>query len=253
MTEESFPLDSPRSLLAEPELGTVRPRQAPDPESRLEGGPGVRGDCMPLERSAASLLCALLVSCSATRQLAPASTEELNRYVLFIRELPDDTVSHSWQPVEEVDLSQYRASSSARGPARQIVPVMAGRQRDCDEENRECLRECISRPLPRGFGHMTSNGKKGAKEAYCREKCWQPYRDCQELERLKPQEFTAIDSATDWLKHHRKTLLAGSIVVIAGVAFIVVSAGAGLVILAPVVVLAGPADVHAPFIAGASP
>jgi hypothetical protein len=39
---------------------------------------------MALERIAASLLCVLFVSCSATRQLAPASTEELTRYVLLI-------------------------------------------------------------------------------------------------------------------------------------------------------------------------
>jgi hypothetical protein len=208
---------------------------------------------MTLERIAASLLCALFVSCSATRQLAPASTEELTRYVLFIRQMPDGTVTHSWQPADEVDLSRYRLQSSASGTARRIVPAMAGRQRDCDEENRECIRECMSRPLARGFGHITSNGKKGGKEAYCRDKCWQAYRDCQEVEKLRPQEFTAIDGATDWLKRHHKAILVGSIVIIAGVAFVVVSAGAGLVILAPGVILAGPSDEHEPFMAGVSP
>ncbi|WP_224373161.1 hypothetical protein [Hyalangium versicolor] len=98
---------------------------------------------MTLERIAASLLCALLVSCSATRQLAPDSTEELTRYVLFIREMPDGTVAHVWQPAEEVDLSRYRLLPSARSVARRIMPVMGGWNRDCDEENRECLQECI--------------------------------------------------------------------------------------------------------------
>ncbi len=208
---------------------------------------------MTLERIAAFLLCALLVSCSATRQLAPASAQELNRYVLFIREMPDGTVIHSWQPVDEVDLSRYRLQSSAHGTARRIVPAMAGQPRDCDEENRECIRECMSRPLARGFGHITSNGTKGGKEAYCRDRCWQAYRDCQEVERLRPQEFVAIDGATDWLKRHHKAILVGSIVTIAGVAFIVVSAGVGLVILAPVVILAGPSAEQEPLMAGASP
>jgi hypothetical protein len=59
-----------------------------------------------------------------------------------------------------------------------------------------------------------------------------------ELERLRPQEFTAVDGAVDWLKRHRTGVLVGSVVVIAGVAFVVVSAGTGVVILAPVVLLA---------------
>jgi hypothetical protein len=58
-----------------------------------------------------------------------------------------------------------------------------------------------------------------------------------ELERLRPQEFTAVDGAIDWLKRHRTTVLAGSIIVIAGVAFVVISAGAGLIVLAPVVLV----------------
>jgi hypothetical protein len=59
-----------------------------------------------------------------------------------------------------------------------------------------------------------------------------------ELERLRPQEFTAVDGAVDWLKRHRTEVLVGSVIVIAGVTFVVVSAGAGVVILAPVVLLA---------------
>jgi hypothetical protein len=47
-----------------------------------------------------------------------------------------------------------------------------------------------------------------------------------------------VDSAVDWLKRHRKALLVGSTVVIAGVVFVVVSAGAGAVVLAPVLLIA---------------
>jgi hypothetical protein len=85
-----------------------------------------------------------------------------------------------------------------------------GRKRDCDEENRECIRECMSRPLPRGFGHITSGGRGlGGKEEYCNNKCMQPYLDCVKLQELQPQEFTAIDTAVDWLKRNRKSLLLG--------------------------------------------
>ncbi len=46
-----------------------------------------------------------------------------------------------------------------------------------------------------------------------------------------------MDSAVDWLKRHQMAVLAGSIIAIAGVTFVVVSAGAGVVVLAPVVLM----------------
>ncbi|WP_257457527.1 hypothetical protein [Archangium lipolyticum] len=66
----------------------------------------------------------------------------------------------------------------------------------------------------------------------------QPYIDCKELQERRPQEFSAVDEAIDWLKHNRQMLLVGSVVIIAGIAFVTVSAGAGVVILAPAVLLA---------------
>jgi hypothetical protein len=74
-----------------------------------------------------------------------------------------------------------------------------------------------------------------------------------ELEKLRPQEFTAIDPAVEWLKRNRKTVLVGSVVVIAGVAFAVVSAGAGAVILAPALLFSAPGGDVEPFMAEASP
>lgn len=81
----------------------------------------------------------------------------------------------------------------------------------------------------------------------------QPYLDCQELERLRPQEFSAVESAVDWVKRNRKEILVGTVVVIAGVAFVVASMGAGLVILAPAVLLAGENPEAEPFMARGVP
>ncbi|WP_163991899.1 hypothetical protein [Pyxidicoccus caerfyrddinensis] len=201
----------------------------------------------------ATLLSVLLGACGTTRYVAPANASELTRFVLFIRELPDGTVTHSWQRAEEVNLAEYRALSRSRYRPRNIVPVVA-RPRDCDEENRECFDKCMSRPLARGYGHITSGGrKKGGKKEHCDKECRQPYQDCIELQRLKPQEFAAIDSAVDWLKRNRKAVLVGSVVVVAGVAFVVLSAGAGLVVLAPAVLLAEPATAAEPWMAEVSP
>jgi hypothetical protein len=189
---------------------------------------------MAFRRVTTLLLSVLLFSCSATRHLAPSNAEELTRSVLFVRKLPDGTVTQSWKRVEEVDLSQYKFSSRAHGSSRRIVPVAAvSRPRDCDEENRQCIDDCMDRPLPRGYGHITSNGTKGGKEAYCRNQCWQPYLDCVEIERLRPQKFTAVDDAIDWVSRNGDTILTGSAIVIAGVAFIVLAPEAGLLILVP--------------------
>jgi hypothetical protein len=204
------------------------------------------------ERLTAALLCALLVSCAATQPSAPPRAEELAHHVLVIQELPDGRVTHSWRRAEEFDLKPYSVLSGTRGTARHIVPAVA-RPRDCDEENEDCVEKCVNRPIPRGFGHITSSRGRAGKAEYCRDQCRQAHLDCMELERLRPQEFTAADGAIDWLKRHRKSLLVGSGVIIAGVAFVVVSAGAGLVILAPAVLLAAPAAPPEPFMAEIAP
>jgi hypothetical protein len=189
-----------------------------------------------LKRFLACCLSGLLVSCSVTRYTHPASAQELADLVLIVSELPDGQVTHSWQRAEDFDLSRYKVPSGEEELPGRIVTAVA-HPRDCDQENRECFRECMSRPLPRGFGHMTSKRKRGGKAEYCQERCWQAYRDCVELEKLRPQEFTAVDDALDWVKRNREVLLVGSVVMIAGVVFIVASAGAGVVVLVPVALM----------------
>ncbi len=185
-----------------------------------------------------SILCLLLASCGATRHTTAPDVEELTRYVLVIEESSSGQVTHDWRPAKDFDLSRYGSLSGARAPHGRSAPVSC-HQRDCDEENRECVRECMSRPLARGFGHMTTGNRgKGGKQVYCEHRCMQPYIDCKELQERRPQEFSAVDEAIDWLKHNRQMLLVGSVVIIAGIAFVTVSAGAGVVILAPAVLLA---------------
>ena len=182
----------------------------------------------------------LLVSCGTTRSTVAPVAEELTRYVLVLEESPGGQVTEHWRHAEEFDLSWYRFPTSARESTYgRIVRVAKTYQRDCDAENDQCIKMCMSRPLPRGFGHIKSGGRgDGGKEEWCRGQCKQAYDDCRELERRQLQEFSAVDEAVDWLKRHHQGLLVGSIVVIAGVAFVTVSAGAGLVVLAPAVLLA---------------
>lgn len=190
-----------------------------------------------LERIIACSLSVLIVSCSAARYANPASVEELAASVLILSELSDGEVVHSWQRAEDFDISLYRLQASSYSQHGSIAPV-AARPRDCDQENQDCYRECMRRPLPRGYGHVTSGRKRGGKSQYCRDICWQAYRDCVELQERQPREFTAVDEAVDWLKHNHKAVLVGSAIMIAGVVFVVVSAGAGVAVLAPIVLVA---------------
>ncbi|HEY0094404.1 MAG TPA: hypothetical protein VGB96_08780 [Archangium sp.] len=191
------------------------------------------------ERLLASLLGLLLVSCSAPRYGTTPAVEELTRYVLVIEETPDGQVTHAWRRAEEFDLSRYRTPSSTRGTTYGRIVRVSRHPRDCHAEFNECVDACVDRPLPRGHGHITSGGRgKGGKKQWCRDQCWQPYLDCAELQDRRPQEFSAVDEAVDWLKRNPRGVLVGSIVIIAGVAFVTVSAGAGLVVLAPAALLA---------------
>lgn len=196
-----------------------------------------------VRKMGALLLGVVLVSCSTARSSVPPEGRALSRFVLVMREHPDGQVSYAWHSAEDFDLERYRQSPLPMGGDGRIVRV-AARPRDCHEEYLACIDECMSRPLPRGYGHITAGRGLGGKMEYCQERCRQPYNDCEELQRLKPQEFSAWDGAVDWLKRHRNSLLVGSVVVIAGVTFVVVSAGAGLLVIAPVVLLAsaGPGE-----------
>lgn len=203
-------------------------------------------------RFVAASLGVLLTACSATRGITPASTGELADLVLIINELPDGQVTHTWERAEDFDLARYRYQPSNDSPYGRIVPA-AARPRDCDQEMQACYQNCMRRPLPPGYGHTKTPRKSGGKSEYCRDTCWQAYQDCVELQKLQPQEFTAVDSAVNWLKRNHKAVLVGSVVMIAGVVFVVVSAGAGLVVLAPIALVASPAIPSEPYLAEVSP
>lgn len=175
------------------------------------------------------------------------SIEELNRYVLVLQESHSGQVTHSWHPVAEFDLSQFRILPRAQRTYGRIV-LAAARQRDCDAELLACVEECMSTPLPRGFGHITAPGRgMGAKEVYCNKKCRQAYMDCSELQERRPQEFSTTVQAIDWLKRNRNEVLVGSLVVVAGVVFIVAFPPGALLALIPATALASSDAIVEPY------
>jgi hypothetical protein len=80
-----------------------------------------------------------------------------------------------------------------------------------------------------------------------------PYLDCSRLQELEAKRFTAIEPAIDWVKQNRKEILVGTVLIVAGVAFIVVSAGAGVVVLAPALLMVSTDAPSPPALAEESP
>ncbi len=177
------------------------------------------------------------------------AVEELHRYVLVIQETPGGRTTHDWRPIEEFDRSRLSLQPRAESTSMRIL-LAAARPRDCHEEFNDCIDTCMERPLSEDYAHITS---AGAKREYCRKGCWQPYRDCEELRNLRPREFSAAAPAIDWLKRHHDEVLAGSMVVVAGVAFIVAFPPGAIIVLIPVVVMASSKVVREPSIAAVSP
>lgn len=181
-------------------------------------------------------LALLLASCGSTRHAAPPRAEDLFDFVLIIEETPDGQLRHSWQHAGQFDLSQYDLRANTHGTVGRILHA-SSRPRDCDQEHIDCYQNCMKRRLPSSLNHIKH--ADGSKSRHCAQECLAQYQDCLKLQRAQALEFTGTDTAVDWLKRNRTELLVGTIVVIAGVAFVTLSAGAGLVALAPVVLVAG--------------
>ncbi|MFB1479979.1 hypothetical protein [Corallococcus sp. RDP092CA] len=108
--------------------------------------------------------------------------------------------------------------------------------RDCDAEHVACFDRCWNSSPP------LSSIKRGSGKhhEYCTEECRERYMDCLDaLERAPRRDavselrFSDIDGALNWLRVHRSELVVGTLVVVAGVTFVVATGGTGALILAP--------------------
>ncbi len=188
----------------------------------------------------------LLLSCgSSIRSVHPPSPEELPKLALVIQEGANGQVVHSWRPAAEFqkELQNLPLSIRSSTPLGEIVHV-GGRRRDCDQEQIDCHRNSMRRKLPAPLNYIPRGHPRHNK--ICRENCLHAYNDCVDAEKARALKFSAVEGAIGWLKEHRTQLLVGTVVVITGVTFVVVSAGAGLFVLAPLVLMASADSAGAP-------
>lgn len=83
------------------------------------------------------------------------------------------------------------------------------------------------------------NHKERNKYGFCQTECLKEYMACLDLQKSHALQFHGADDAVEWLKRNHQQLLVGTIVIVAGIAFVTVSAGAGAAVLAPLVLVAG--------------
>jgi len=90
--------------------------------------------------------------------------------------------------------------------------------------------------LEQGAPYPRQQGDKGHHN-YCTEKCRKEYMRCMEEVGARPLAFPSMKTAMDWLKEHKTEVLVGSVVLVAGVAFIVGTGGGGALVLVPLAAL----------------
>jgi hypothetical protein len=133
--------------------------------------------------------------------------------------------AHTQQPEPQV----YIISASSDGTG--------GSGNDyCADEQTACFDRCWNSRPP-----LTSIRKGSEKHhEYCTTKCLEEFMDCikeqeqRELEKAKRElHFPNIDRALAWLREHKTEIAVGTLVVVAGVTFVVVTGGSGALLLAP--------------------
>ncbi|HYO74366.1 MAG TPA: hypothetical protein VEU33_50655 [Archangium sp.] len=200
----------------------------------------------------ASSLALLLVACSVTQPIVaaqgPTGSHDLARYALIIQETPDGRITHDWKPLKDFDLTKFQSTLSAMNSNRGMVRVSStGLEAYCEGRRVQCEQDCLasSRPIQVGqwkYDDVKTQPWRIARTWWCSRHCLKQAVLCNEGRGSWAEEyaaeFHAIEPALDWIKTHREQLLTGTVIVIAGVAFVAVgtaAAGAGALILMPLV------------------
>jgi hypothetical protein len=190
-----------------------------------------------------------LASCSAARPMfaGPSGPQELVRYVLMIEERRDGQATYSWKPLKDFDLTNHQYQMSMISADRRIVRASRSSEEYCRGRRKQCEEDCFASSRPIQVGHLIYPRHRGPwrinKSWWCPEACGILEDMCKrgmgDWAEAPVAEFTEIGPAVDWVRNHREEILVGSMVVIAGVAFVAVMAsGGGALLLVPLLVLA---------------
>lgn len=180
----------------------------------------------------------LFLSCSATQHVVtgPAGPHELSRYVLILQEAPGGKVKHEWKPLKDFELTKLQQAMNTVNTHRGIVRVSStGLENYCYGRGQQCKEDCRRSRNPFPVGHLRYPKYKGpwrdGKIWWCPESCGMLEDMCRrgmgEWAEEYAAEFDSTESAVDWLENHREEILVGTVIVIAGVAFVAMTMASG--------------------------
>lgn len=134
--------------------------------------------------------------------------------------------AHSQRPESRI----YVISENAHGVGASLGVGGSG-FRNCEAEERECYDDCWNaEPLPYPY-----TKRDGWFREYCTRECRKLYVECEKENEKRARElkFSRVDEAIDWIRNHKAEVALGTVVIVAGVAFVVTTGGSGALILAP--------------------
>jgi hypothetical protein len=138
--------------------------------------------------------------------------------------------AHTQQPERKV----YIISEDAKEVG--IALATGGGGHDCQAEHEECVGRCWNK---KNWPYPHNKQQSGWYLERCEHDCRVEFNKCEEeqeeaaRERAKKLEFSRIDEAIEWLNAHKPEIALGTVVVVAGVVFVLAISGAGALILIP--------------------
>ncbi|RKH91067.1 hypothetical protein D7Y21_04125 [Corallococcus sp. AB045] len=133
----------------------------------------------------------------------------------------------------------YVVSEDARGVGTAEGPGTGGSGADayCGEMQKQCFQKCWRRkPTVKDMEKHSESHHR-----LCTSQCLEAFMNCiKEQEALEQQgtkrelRFPDMTAALDWLREHKSEVALGTVVVVGGVAFSLVVAPAGLLVLSPI-------------------
>ncbi|RKG60698.1 hypothetical protein D7X30_07150 [Corallococcus sp. AB011P] len=133
----------------------------------------------------------------------------------------------------------YVVSEDARGVGTAEGPGTGGSGADayCGEMQKQCFQKCWRRkPTVKDMEKHSESHHR-----LCTSQCLEAFMNCiKEQEALEQQgakrelRFPDMTAALEWLRDHKSEVVLGTVVIVGGVAFSLVVAPAGLLVLSPI-------------------
>lgn len=106
----------------------------------------------------------------------------------------------------------------------------------CQRELEKCMTSCWEK---KQWPYPHNEEQSGWYYKRCTTLCNQEFKDCEEMyeeaarQRGRKPEFSRMSEALEWLGTHKTELAIGTVVIVAGAAFLVATGGSGALILVP--------------------